>query len=173
MRTRPFTLLTEDEIKRLIYNGKELKVELSEEELKPLTGLDKFISCSFSLDSDFLDDRLLPVIKMTVYLECDIIDNVTFKKEHEVFFDTDDVVITSEDEEEEIERINKYYNLRPTFLAILYSLVPYSYTKTSGFKDQTYNGVEILSEKEYNEKRKAREKENSPFVTLDEKDFEN
>lgn len=69
---------------------------------------------------------------MTVYLECDIIDNVTFKKEHEVFFDTDDVVITSEDEEEEIERINKYYNLRPTFLAILYSLVPYSYTKTSG-----------------------------------------
>ena len=39
MRTRPFTLLTEDEIKRLIYNGKELKVELSEEELKPLTGL--------------------------------------------------------------------------------------------------------------------------------------
>ena len=107
MRTRPFTLLTEDEIKRLIYNGKELKVELSEEELKPLTGLDKFISCSFSLDSDFLDDRLPPVIKMTVYLECDIIDNVTFKKEHEVFFDTDDVVITSEDEEEEIERIRQ------------------------------------------------------------------
>lgn len=159
------TLLFEKEILDEINTGEYRQTALSLEEKKVLVGV-KDIEVYFRFKSkSIISNNILPPI-IQIEVKCDVspINNNTNKKD--TFTGVEDIILESLDKEEVVEHEGKRINVRPTLLAVLYSIIPLNYNKVE-IEDTEIDGIEFISEEEYN-----RRKSNNPFKDLNIEDFE-
>lgn len=155
------TLLNDNDISDLLESGQWVEVELTKEEWKPLIGVAKIRPFYRLTANGYKKGYSLPlVLTLEVKSETGIIDDYTSKVEEEIYSGRDEIVLQSEVEEEIVEKENGLINVRPTFLALLYSLIPLRYNKNNISKI-TVDGVDIMSEEEY-----LRSKTSNPFTDL-------
>ncbi len=120
------TLLFEKEILDEINTGEYRKAKLTVEEKKVLHGVkDIKVYFGFKSKSIISNNVLPPVIQIEV--KCDITPINGNRNKKDTFIGVEDIILESLDKEELVEREGKRINVRPTLLAVLYSIVPINY----------------------------------------------
>jgi len=159
------TLLFEKEILDEINTGEYRQTTLTLEEKKVLMGVkDIEVYFRFKSKSVISNNILPPVIQIEVKCDLTPINSKTTKKD--TFTGVEDIILESLDKEEVVEHEGKRINVRPTLLAVLYSIIPLDYNKAE-VEETEIDGIEFISEEEYN-----RRKSNNPFKDLNIEDFE-
>lgn len=159
--SKPSTSLTFEQIKLLLRSGRKVAVTLEPEELKVVPNVRKVEELTFNLWSEFEFDHDLPaVIKIKIQARVEIIDDHSFDLIPLVLSDDEDVILSSSDESEIVEHSGHEVDLRPTLLAVFYSMIPNSYSRLPLTKLELEDCT-IYSEEEY-----GKIKKNNPFGQL-------
>lgn len=161
------TTVTHDRVRELLKSGKEIEVELTADELKVVPNVKMVRRLTYKLWCDTEFDHDLPdCIKMSVHAELELLDDHTFKLVPFTATDQEDIILRSEDKENCVEKEGNEYDLRPSLLAVFFSLVPTSYSIAPLKKIETDDCI-IYSQEEYEKTRRS----NNPFSDIDPEDF--
>lgn len=168
MKRDDLTLLNNNDIIELLETKEWVEVTLTDLEKKPLIGIVN-IKCFYRISTkERLRTNVLPsIIKLEVKTEVSILDDYTNKAELETYSGSEELLLTSEIEDDDlVERKNGLIDLRPSFLAVLYSLIPLTYSKNKVDR-YVVDDVVIMSEEEY-----ERTKTINPFSGINSGDFD-